>query len=208
MSQYFSVLCRINEEIQLQSSQMEKKALEAARIEFDRAHLSVDELQNSTTYPDVQRHWVAFLAASGKIFTKLERGSKTRPKSVAWFSKIKEQRQTDPILSYIWNARNKDMHGIEEVTHLHPGKIDVVNPTPEESVAFEKKMRAFGKPYVGLAMLEIIYPHVRLADIRNREGFFPAPKQQNGNLIMPAGVGLLALSIVDKMIGEASLLDA
>jgi hypothetical protein len=183
---------------------VDKRAFDAALVEFGRAHASIDELQTSNTVPDVQRHWAAFLVAAGRVFTKLERGSKSSRESIAWFGTIKEKRRTDPILSYIWNARNVDEHGIEEVTQFQSGSVKYVDPTPEESAAFRQKMQKIGKPYTALAHIEVVFPHVRLVEIVVREGRFQPPRQSTGDLMAPAAVALLALAFIENALEDAA----
>jgi hypothetical protein len=85
---------------------MDKKAVEAAGIELNRALKSVTLLGAANNFADVQSHWTAFLASAGRVFTKLEEGSKDTQKSKTWFGTKVHQRRTDPVLRYVWQARN------------------------------------------------------------------------------------------------------
>lgn len=181
---------------------MDRKAVEAARIEFDHARQNLDEMKASNTYPEVRRHWAAFLVSTGRVFTKLEQGAKSNSKSIAWFGRIKHRRRTDQLLSYVWHARNADEHGIEAVTELHPGSSKFVDPTPEEQAAFKRQMEKEGKPYTVLGLMEVVFPHVRLVDVPTRDGqkIYSPPRPE------PLNVGMLALAFVDNMIQEAESL--
>jgi hypothetical protein len=92
---------------------MDRKAVAAARTEFGRAKQSLADLAASNDFAAVERHWAAFLVSAGRVFTKLEQGSKTNNKSKGWWSRILGTRRSDPLLRYIWHARHADEHGIE-----------------------------------------------------------------------------------------------
>src|SRR5262249_4911621 len=96
---------------------MDRKAFIAARTEFDRAHQSLIELGASNNFAEIERCWTSFLVSAGRVFTKLEQGQKHSAKSRAWWSKKVHQRRTDPLLCYIWHARNADEQTIAPVTN-------------------------------------------------------------------------------------------
>src|ERR1035438_7608475 len=106
-------------------------AVKAAWTEFNRAFQSITELGTSNHYAEVERHWAAFLVSAGRVFTKLEQAAKGSSKSEAWWGHQVKQRRTEPLLRYIWHARNADEHGIQPVTEMHPGSIKEVMPTLE-----------------------------------------------------------------------------
>ena len=56
---------------------MNRKAVEAARIEFNRAWDSVHALDGATDHDQIQTHWAAFLSAAARMFNKLRAGAKT-----------------------------------------------------------------------------------------------------------------------------------
>ena len=62
---------------------MNRKAVEAARIEFNRAWDSVHALGEATDYNQIQTHWAAFLSAAARVFNKLRAGAKAPPRKQA-----------------------------------------------------------------------------------------------------------------------------
>src|SRR2546430_16507568 len=119
---------------------MNKKAVEAARIEFNRARDNVEALSAltpATDFEKMQTRWAAFLSAADRIFNKLKEGSKASPQSTQWYGTKIHQRRNDPLLCYIWHARNADEHTLAIVTQNQPGRIIEVEPTPTEREAFE-----------------------------------------------------------------------
>jgi len=188
---------------------MERSAVEAARIQFERAAQNIDELASAKHYAEVERHWAAFLVNAGRIFTKLEQGSKSTSKSRTWWGTKIHERRTDQLLSYIWHARNADEHGIQRVTELHLGSVKAVTPTPGEVDNFHKQMQKQPLPYAALGVFEIMNPHVKLVAVKDRGVQFDPPNSFQGNAINsphPHNVGLLALSYLEGMIREAEQL--
>jgi hypothetical protein len=147
---------------------MNRKAVEAARIEFNRAWDSVQALGAATDDEQIQTHWAAFLTAASRMFNKLKAGAKACPQSKQWYDAQARQRQDDQLLCYIWHARNVDEHGLEFVTRKQPGSIREVPPTPEEREAFERTKGDRPAAMTGHAVVEITGPHVRLLDVMDR----------------------------------------
>jgi hypothetical protein len=86
---------------------MKREALEAARVEFNRARDSVEahgQLSPVADFEGIQTRWVAFLSAAVRFFNKLSAGSKTSPQSKQWYDNKIIQRRNDPLLWYIWQA--------------------------------------------------------------------------------------------------------
>lgn len=190
---------------------MERKAIETARIEFNRAFQSMDDLLASQHFAEIERHWSAFLVNSGRVYTKLEQGSKISGRSRAWWGKKIHERKIDPLLRYLWHARNADEHTIMAVTEQHPGAVTEVQPTAKEIEEFHQQMQNQPHPYVGLAMVEVVYPHVRLVNVVDRGVQFDIPSEHLGSTISapdPKSVGLLALAYLEAMITEAETLIA
>jgi len=177
---------------------MDKKAVKAARIEFNRASDSVHALSAATDIETIQTHWAAFLSAADRMFNKLKEGAKASSQSKC---KV-HQRRTDPMLCYLQHARNADEHGLEFVTQKQPGLIREVAPTPEERAAFERTRGDRPGALTGHAVLEITVPHVRLLDVTDRGNRYSPPP----GCIKPYNTGMLALSILEPILFEAEAL--
>lgn len=209
---------RLNPKIQIskktmtdvgEQSEMEQKAIETARIEFGRAFQSMDDLIASNHFTEVERHWSAFLVSIGRIYTKLEQGSKISGTSKAWWGRKVHERKIDPLLKYLWHARNADEHTIRAVTEQYPGKVTKVEPTEKEIDEFHQKMKDQPHPYVGLGMIEVVFPHVKLVHVIDCGVKFDIPHEHLGSAISapdPKNVGLLALAYMEKMLLEAEAL--
>ena len=95
---------------------MEKLAARHAWESLHKARNSHGKLVNAQSAGEAESAWSDFLYAAGRIYSKLEKGSKGHSKSEPWFGRVKNERRTDALLSYIHHARNTDYHGIENVT--------------------------------------------------------------------------------------------
>lgn len=70
-------------------------------------------MAEATRFMDFADHWSAFLSAWKGIYTALEQGAKVSPQSRQWFGGKKAERIRDPLLQYLFEARNADEHGLE-----------------------------------------------------------------------------------------------
>jgi hypothetical protein len=184
---------------------MNRKAVEAARIEFNRARDNIEALATlkpAADFEEIQTRWVAFLSSADRIFNKLKEGSQASPKSKHWYGTKVHQRRTDPLLCYLQHARNADEHTLEVVTQNQPGTIVEVEPTPEEREAFERTRGDRPAAMMGHAVLEITEPHVRLLDVTDRGVRYNPPP----DCIKPYNTGMLALSILEPILFEAEAL--
>ena len=185
---------------------MNRKAVEAARIEFNRAKDNIEALATlrpAADFEEIQTRWAAFLSAADRMFNKLKEGASASPQSKHWYGTKAYQRRTDPMLCYLQHARNADEHTLEVVTKSQPGLIREVEPTPEEREAFERTKGNNGPTAMtGHAVLEITEPHVRLLDVIDRGvRYIPPP-----GCIKPYNTGMLALSILEPILFEAEAL--
>jgi hypothetical protein len=156
-------------------------------------------------HDEIQTYWAAFLSAAARVFNKLRAGAKAPPQSKQWYDAKVRQREDDPLLCYIWHARNVDEHGLEFVTRKQLGFIREVPPTPEERELFERTRGARPPAMTGHAILEITEPHVRLLDVVDRNIRYSPPP----NCIKPHNTGMLALSKLEPILLEAeALMDA
>ena len=60
---------------------MDKKAINAARIEYTRAAESLEVVATTNDFPTLEKHWASLLVSAGRVFTKLEQGAKVSSKS-------------------------------------------------------------------------------------------------------------------------------
>ena len=133
------------------------------------------------------------------MFNKLRAGAKSPPQSKQWFEAKMRERESDPLLCYIWHARNVDEHGLEVVARKQPGFIRQVPPTPGEREFFERTKHERPAAFTGHMALEITEPHVRLLDVVDRGACYRPPP----GCIKPYNTGMLALSRLEPILSQA-----
>ena len=166
-------------------------------------------MKASNDFSAVERHWTAFLVSAGRVFTKLEQGAKTNGKSSAWFGRKINERRTDPLLCYLWHARNADEHTLENVTKLNPGYVKVTQAheiDPKEQQAMHAHFEKDGRPYAILGIVEGVWPHPELMEVMDRGKHYMPPTTHLGQKLAetsPAHIGDLALAYLSAMLAEA-----
>ena len=188
---------------------MDKKAINAARIEYTRAAESLEVVATTNDFPTLEKDWASLLVSAGRVFTKLEQGAKVSSKSKSWWIKQLHQRQTDPLLRYLWQARNADEHTLQQINQLQPASAKVVEPKQEDAAALERAMEKETRPWVPLGLVEWAPEHVALLRVTNRGVRYDPPKEHVGKPITnssPAHIGGLALTYLEAMLKEAESL--
>jgi hypothetical protein len=192
---------------------MKKAAVEKARSRLRIAEKATENIQECVSYQEFTDVWYTFLTASKSIWTVLEVGAKDDPESRQWFALKSKQRRADELLTYLFEARNDDEHGIAPVTALKPGYLSIgkVEPGFSNSVfisgSFETELivRSLdGKPVLieeqpNTAKLAVINP-------RGRPPMDP-PTTHLGEPLpddSPLTVATLALNYLTKLIEEAA----
>jgi hypothetical protein len=178
---------------------MHKKAIEAARLEFARADEAIQFLGASHDFSEVETHWARFLTAASRVYTKLEQGAKGHPHSAGWYSTKVHQRRTQPLLSYIWHARNADEHTLQDVTQQVPATVKHVAPTIADLEVLARAKAQSKLPMVGLALIEVTPTQVRLLPVKDRGRLYSPPHEYP----TPLQAGINALAALEAMLFEA-----
>jgi hypothetical protein len=188
---------------------MDKKAVEAARIEYQRAFQNAETIRTSNDFDTIQSAWSSFLVSSGRIYTKLEQGSKTANKSKTWWGEKLHFRRTDSLLCYLWHARNADEHTLQRIAELKETNVQNVEPTQGDIDALNRALANEKRPSVPLALLEVTWAHINMLNVIDRNVIYCAPDRHCGIKIddtSPANIVNLALTYFDSMIEEAAQL--
>jgi len=157
--------------------------------------------------------WYTFLVAAKNVYTALEQGSKSDPKDRQWFGGVKSIRRSDPLLQYLFQARDDDEHGIEAVTEFVPGSVGIgvakegySNHIHIESIenGVVKGMRSLdAKPI----LIEETLPHMKLLTVTARGNVkYNPPIMHLGKSITdtsPAGIAQLAFAYLQSVVEVA-----
>lgn len=66
-------------------------------------------------------HWLDFLVQWKGTYTKVQQAAKDTPQEVQWFGNVNRERRGDPLLRYLFEARNDGEHGVDQsAVHTAP----------------------------------------------------------------------------------------
>jgi hypothetical protein len=186
---------------------VDPRAVDAARIEYQRAGQSAATIRVSNDFAEIQTAWASFLVHAGRIFTKLEQGSKDDNQSKAWWGKKLHERRTDPLLCYLWHARNADEHTLQQITEMKEASAKNVESTQSDIDKLNRAMASEKRPFIPLGLVEVVWAHVKMLDVTDRGISYPAPGSHLGIQITdtsPANIVNLSLAFFDSTIAEAA----
>lgn len=194
---------------------MDPKAIQQAEQRFSKAENAFERLCVASCSRTTQDAWSDFLSSASTVYSKLEQGAKTNGRSSAWFGQKKYERKSDPLLSYIHQARNSDEHGIEEVTQTRTQQ-HLVGEVGGLSVSVSTSDDGTFSDFVGVLPDGKRVPistyksqTVRLVAVTNTRfgDTFDVPRSHFGeelpDVLDPAYVAGLAISYLKNLIDEA-----
>lgn len=185
----------------------------AARLSACRSALTSMERTNNLRSFSI--HWVDFITAAKAIYTILETGSREHSTSRTWLETKNQFRRGDPLLHYIYEARNDEEHGLGESTEVVPGGLGIGRNLPGYSNSIVLNTLPDGSLHVASqdgkpVLIQALQPEVRLLSVVDRKGrSVPPPTSHLGETVSPAtplGVARLALAYLDALVKEATAL--
>ncbi|CAM8636332.1 hypothetical protein MCEMSHM24_03155 [Comamonadaceae bacterium] len=195
---------------------MDTVAIKQVWERLHKAKAALDAMTSSRTLGQIEVGWSDFLTAASTIFSKLERGSKGHSKTEPWFGRIKNERRTDPLLSYVHHARNADEHGIAPITDKRNGYLAIKGDVHIEHLSIDGRGNIQLGRVTGLNSArppEIIFEPARielLPVLDDRFGdTFDVPTSHMGKpLENPSAIIVAGLAYVylEKIVREASAL--
>ena len=189
-------------------------AIDIAKSRLRIASRSLDALRSSNDRPqEFTEHWFVFLTAWKGVYTVLEQGSKATAQSRQWFGGKKAERKADPLLQYLFEARNDEEHGLFVSVHHTQGGF-AMRTTQEitTGVTFKFDMatgEAIGTAPDGKAVVELIQhtpPGPELRPVTARGGvIYEPPFEHLGKRIdiRPLPVAEVALAYAQALVAEA-----
>ena len=193
------------------------KSVQKAKDRLRLAAKQLDQVACAENYQDFAGHWYLFLVSSKNIYTMLEQGAKDNPQCRQWFGGIKQTRKSDPLLQYLFQARNDDEHGLNDVTRLVPGHTAIGKAKPgyskkiSMSISTDEKGKLTInslKSHDGLPVLiEQSSPHAVLMPVSGLGGIIYNPPIEHLGAPLPDDspltVGRLGLSYLEALVAEA-----
>jgi hypothetical protein len=165
------------------------------------------------------------LVASKNVWTLLEQGSKISSESRQWLGGKKRERRSDPLLRYMFEARNDDEHGLETSLVEVPGSTRVwsefqvlpegaiiegteINLATREAAFVGKSPSGEPARYAAhIAGVERKAPETRLTTVRDRGGneLNPPTAHLGADLSVnsPSLVATLNYGYLERLVDEA-----
>ncbi len=166
----------------------------------------------SFSFEEFEASWEDFLNLLNTIFSKLEQGAKADSKSKAWYDKIKHERRTDPLLSYVQQARNSEEHTLIGTTDKTGFRIEAVGKGAKVVRSGHKDNRleviAPANAKAGEELFRIHAPGIYLVDVtcQRSKKRFPVPTSHLDTELYqndPISVASLAINYAEEMINIA-----
>jgi hypothetical protein len=79
--------------------------------------------RNAMRFGEFASGWAAFLIHTGSVINALEAGAQHTPQGRQWYGRIKREGRKDPLVSYMYQARNSEEHSTDNTTHPEPGRF-------------------------------------------------------------------------------------
>ena len=163
-------------------------------IELARAGEAIQAMRVAPSLVEFEEQWKQFLHRVERVWNKMIDHFGRSPKWHGWVSKHEHLRKTDPILSYLINARGAEEHTVSEIVSRSPGGIGI-NPAEGNSLYIKKIEQRGGNLVIESPQalkIEFIPARVGLLPVSNRGRVYPVPSSHLGRPIDPAAVVELA----------------
>jgi hypothetical protein len=105
---------------------MDRNAIIKASGKLERMREAYSIFSSSTNMRQASSAWIDFVMASGSFYSSLQQGAKVNSKSLYWFGSKKHDRKTDPLLKYLYAARNSEEHGLNHIVKQSATQIELV----------------------------------------------------------------------------------
>ena len=160
---------------------------------------------------DFEEYWLEFLTAWKGCYQKVQQAAKDTPQELQWFGAVNSERKKDPLLRYLFEARNDEEHGIVDSLIAQP------------AMAMFRAIKDFAKAHLVLkdgVIHDIVDDHgervaefshqephsAELKPVKDRAGrAVPAPTSHLGNAIEanPHVAADLGLQWLDRLVAVA-----
>lgn len=126
---------------------MDQRTINRAEFALEAASNAISALEQAETFRHSELAWTEFLIKSNRIYEYLLAGSKQDNRARPWVGTITNTLKTDPLMSYLQQARNADEHslqcvklpmeyvgGLPETPITTPGPLNVTQITIRISI--------------------------------------------------------------------------
>lgn len=162
--------------------------------ELVKAQSAIEAMRNAKALDEFEEHWKEFLRRIERVWNKASFYFGKSPKWNGWKGKTEALRRTDPLLSYLINARGADEHTVNEIVGRDPGGIGI-NPAEGNSLYIEHMEISNGHIRIRSPQrirVDFIPARTALLPITNRGRTYPVPTTHLGKPIDPRNVIAIA----------------
>lgn len=196
---------------------MKKQGIEKAAARLISAELALRDAKLASNQISFYRAWSEFLTSVDAVYNCYGQSIGVCQRSAEWFKELSGLRKSDPMLQYLWQARNVDNHGIEAPAEFVPGSLSIgggrdLGFSREISINLDfdeetQTQHILASPLDGKPVrFENTPPKALLLPVENRGVTYKPPSSHLGQPLdtsSPLDVGDLTLKYFSKRHAEA-----
>lgn len=163
-------------------------------LELAKARAAIDEMHNAKTLDAFEEAWKKFLGRLERVWNKGESHFGKSPRWNGWKAQFVGLRKTDPLLSYLCNARGADEHTVNEIVGRETGGIGI-NPVEGNSLYIERMEINNGNIFIKSPQkirVEFFPARTMLLPVTNRGRVYDVPSSHLGNPVNQRNVIAIA----------------
>lgn len=191
---------------------LEPKPPRKARTRFRRAYKSFVAAQRADTFKEFEDAWDDFLIHSDTVFEQIKATCAKDQKLLTWHGERQAVRRKDPLLKYLWEARNANEHSVQTVSSFRDAEYAILPPRDGSPFTLNG---VIGGPNTNFTLTShgaepprvwINQPTVIVLPVRARDGqIYNPPTTHLGERLAegsPLEIAYKALKFMDKLITE------
>ncbi|MEM5425841.1 hypothetical protein [Paraburkholderia ferrariae] len=164
-------------------------------IELRKARIAIEAMGTARSLDEFEENWKEFLGRIERVWNKAYNHFDKSPKWNGWKGRYEKARKSDPLLSYLVNARGADEHTVNETTGLDPSGITVNAADRNLPLTIEHMTIKGGHVFINdpsNLRIDFIPQRIKLLPVINRGREYPVPYEHFGTPIDPSDVIALA----------------
>ena len=114
---------------------MNISSLEKARSRLRAAKRAVDAMAGTDDPNTICDHWIDFLNAWIGVYRQVKKAATSTPQEYQWFGRVAREKTNDPLLNYVFEARNDEEHGVNRSAVPHYGLANFPQRSHETVIA-------------------------------------------------------------------------
>jgi hypothetical protein len=161
---------------------MSEDPLKHPKSELKAAQNSFENMKNSNSFEEFEEHWKTYLFCIEKVWNKTERCCAEFGNFQPWQGQYKTLRKKDELLQYLKQARDTDIHSIQDISTLKKSRLQI-NPVNKGEHYIEKMVIANGQlqHYEGDPIkVEFTPATIKANRVKNNGRWYNPPKAHLG----------------------------